>query len=460
MDAELDSDFIVLFNGRPGVAALWNMLLRRETPHIQVVEKCPNKTVHRVLAESYVALPAKDFFCISLEQCMRRCKTLLLRARDPGIARRDRGVVAEAIPDAVDHVSAGEVLRFGARHLFNRGRRKVTALLYREEHWTLATQRFEHDQSERMLMKLGLHLEESLPTALWELDWHHLPERDDHFYADPFLWKDESGQYHLFFEELSYEENRGVISHVMLDSLGKRFIDAPKVVLRQPYHLSYPFLFQYGGAIFMIPETSANRTIEVYRASQFPITWVLHKILLDDVIAADTTLFQDGVTWWMWTSVAKHGEPNYDELSLYYADTPFGPWTPHPLNPVVSDCRSARMAGNVFRDRRNRLIRPAQDCEHSYGGAIRFCEITELTRTTYAERIWRNGEPPEGFDGVHTWNRTGDLAVIDVKRRLSRWMKPRKRLFTPSRKGHENSDLVLRPPWAGRNGNGDSARSG
>jgi hypothetical protein len=458
---DLESDFVVLFNGRPGMAALWNVLLRRNTPHIQVLERASGKSTHRVLAESHLALPEKDDFCRSLEQCMRRCKALLVRAqREPGVEFRNLGEISGPVPDTIDRVSIGMVLSFGTHHLFNRVRRKIASFLFHDEHWTLATHRLEHRAREMSLPTSGRNVDGPLPAVLSERDWHHLPGRRDHFYADPFLWTDESGQSHLFFEELSYEENCGVISHVMIDSRGERFIGEPQIVLRRPYHLSYPFLFEYGGAIFMIPETSANGTIEVYRASTFPVVWELHRVLLDDVIAADTTLFHDNDTWWMWTSIASSGEPNYDELSLFYADNPFGPWMPHPLNPIVSDCRSARMAGNVFRDGANRLVRPAQDCERAYGAAVVLCEVTTLTRTTYAERILRILEPLRGFDGVHTWNRAGDLVVIDIKRRVSRWSPARQRRGPSRRKGDENSDLVLRPSWTGRNGNGDSSRPG
>jgi hypothetical protein len=49
----------------------------------------------------------------------------------------------------------------------------------------------------------------------------------------------------------------------------------PFAVLERSYHLSYPFIFRWGSDIFMIPETSDNRTVEVYRAVEFPGKWEL-----------------------------------------------------------------------------------------------------------------------------------------------------------------------------------------
>jgi hypothetical protein len=187
----------------------------------------------------------------------------------------------------------------------------------------------------------------------------------------------------------------------MIDAETHHWMGEPEVVLSRSYHLSYPFIFEYEGEMFMIPETSENRSIEVYRATEFPSRWVLHKTLLDDVIAADTTLYQEGETWWMWTSLAREGEPNYDELSVYFAADPLGPWTSHPMNPVVSDCRCARMAGKLFRDKQSRLIRPAQNCENEYGASLLFCEVIELTKTRYLERVVDTRTPPDGISG-HT----------------------------------------------------------
>jgi transcriptional regulator GlxA family with amidase domain len=48
----------------------------------------------------------------------------------------------------------------------------------------------------------------------------------------------------------------------------------------------------------------------------------------------------------MFVSIAENCIP--DELSLFYAESPLGPWTPHPRNPVKSDVRGSRPAGGLF----------------------------------------------------------------------------------------------------------------
>ena len=89
----------------------------------------------------------------------------------------------------------------------------------------------------------------------------------DRFYADPFLIE-RDGKTFIFLEDLRYSEGRALISCCELDADGT---PGPVFeVLRRPYHLSYPFLFEENGEIYMIPETKSNRTVELYRATKFP----------------------------------------------------------------------------------------------------------------------------------------------------------------------------------------------
>lgn len=407
-----------LYNGKRGISALLHILLARQTPHVQIVALSADGTEGWLLAESHIAIPSKLFFCDSLAICLGRQRVLHERAK-----RR----LAEAtclttfpilqIPTEAGVVPSIAVIRFGAWHLLQKFLDQPKKWLLRRGHWAIAF------NNEGLSSNAELfHNTSAIDDAKW---WLKIPCPKDRFYADPFLWKDQNGHCHLFFEELPYSTEKGVISYVAFDPVTKTLSGPPQVVLERPYHLSYPFLFEYEGEIFMIPETSGNRTIEVYRAAPFPTTWTLYKTLMENIVAVDATLYLDGATWWLFASVQEDSGPNWDELFVFFSDNPFGPWTAHPANPVISDCRRARMGGNVFRDMQNRLIRPAQNCEESYGGALLFCEITELTTTTYAERPLFAKRPPAKRSGLHTWNSVGDFTVVDVKMDLNRWAKDR-----------------------------------
>jgi hypothetical protein len=238
-----------------------------------------------------------------------------------------------------------------------------------------------------------------------------LPPKD-RFYADPCLFE-RDGKTFLFFEDLRYSEGRALLSCCELSPEGQP--GPPFEVLRRPYHLSYPFLFEENGEIYMIPETKENRTVELYRATSFPAEWTLEAVLLSGIHAVDATIHKADGKYWMFVGLSNGRFSNCDELAIFFSDALTGPWVPHPANPVVSDVRRARPAGALFRDEDGRLLRPSQDCAKAYGYAIVFSEVLTLTETEYEERPIARLNPDwvKGNQGTHTYTRTGQFEVID-----------------------------------------------
>src|SRR5207248_6625433 len=116
-------------------------------------------------------------------------------------------------------------------------------------------------------------------------------------FADPFLFED-GGQTHLFFERYDDRARKGSIAHVLLaDSPGAA--PTPTSVLAPAYHVSYPFVFRFGRDIFMLPESSENGTVDLYRAVEFPHRWTLERTLISGVRAVDPTLVAAAGRLWL-----------------------------------------------------------------------------------------------------------------------------------------------------------------
>jgi hypothetical protein len=238
--------------------------------------------------------------------------------------------------------------------------------------------------------------------------------------ADPFPFA-HNGVRAVFFEEFSVPALKGTIACAVLQPDGT--LGPAQPVLEKPYHLSYPFVFRDRQRVYMIPETIANRTIDLYECVEFPLKWEFRTTLIADIAATDVTLHHDGTRWWMFCTVSANGEYTWDELHLFRADTLTESWQPHPANPVKRDASSSRPAGPLFR-RHGALMRPTQDCSDTYGGAINLCEIEELTLTTFRERVVERINPSVFGDatGVHTLAAIDGLEVVDVRlRRRWRW---------------------------------------
>lgn len=237
---------------------------------------------------------------------------------------------------------------------------------------------------------------------------------NDRFWADPFVVQ-KGNTYYIFFEEFEFSNNRGHISAVTIDQEGA--VSELGTVLERPYHLSYPFIFEWGGEYYMLPETVQNRTVELYKCVEFPHKWKLQKTLITNISAVDATLFQQEDRWWIFTNVRDApGMSTMDELFLFYADSPIsGHWQAHPRNPVVSDVRRARPAGKLFHHMGG-IYRPSQDCSVRYGYGLRISEVAKLNETTYEEReaIFAKPEWDDSVRSVHTFNSENQLSVADA----------------------------------------------
>jgi len=249
-------------------------------------------------------------------------------------------------------------------------------------------------------------------------DYHWLIPPKDRFWADPFPVQTDDGDF-LFFEECLYSENKGHLCVAAIDQNGLK--EEPKTILTRDYHLSYPFVFLWHGERYLIPETQDANRIDVYKFDAFPYGLSYYKTIMNNVRACDATLFEADGSWWMFVAIGSHGTWNVDELFLYYADNPFGPWVAHPKNPIKSDVRSARPAGGLFA-RQGKYYRPAQDCSRGYGHAIRLQEVKVLSRTKYVEEEVETILPDWSIDIVatHTLNAAGALSVVDAKKRRRR----------------------------------------
>ena len=239
----------------------------------------------------------------------------------------------------------------------------------------------------------------------------------DRFWADPFAIK--SGEnYYVFIEEYPYQTAKGHISVIELDRKG--VVSGPRKVLERDYHLSYPFVFMWNGEYYMVPESAANKTVELYRAKTFPFVWELEKVLMTDVRAKDATLAEIDGTWWMFVSISEQSIP--DELYLFSALSPLGPWTPHKRNPVKSDVRGSRPAGALF-EWNGEVYRPAQDSSGRYGYAISINRVTQLDHEGFREEQVSSILPNWSKDllATHTISIAGDLTVVDCLLKRSRW---------------------------------------
>ena len=243
----------------------------------------------------------------------------------------------------------------------------------------------------------------------------------DRFWADPSVLSNGRPNDYIFIEEYLYKTKKAHISVIEMDKEGKYSV--PKIVLDKPYHLSYPFIFKQGEDIFMMPESSANRTIELYRAKSFPYKWEFVMNLMEDLHAVDATIHFHENKYWLFVNIKENkGASAWDELFIFYSDIfPTNKWKACAANPVISDVRTARPAGRLY-VQNGKLYRPSQDCSKTYGYAINLNEVLVLNENEYKEQTIKTIYPQWKNEVVatHTLSYQNGLAVVDAREKRKR----------------------------------------
>lgn len=236
------------------------------------------------------------------------------------------------------------------------------------------------------------------------------------FLADPFgLWRD--NHLFLFAEAYDYRTRHGNIVAYKLDA--EFNILEHRTVLDEPWHLSYPNVFEADGEIWMLPEGYKSGKLSLYRAVNFPWQW--EKVPEFDFPCAaidPSPFFADGRWWIFYTPPTPH-EARTSALMLASAERLTGRWENISPQPVRHDKSGSRMGGTPFYYD-GKLILPTQDCSRTYGGALRLLEISPENLRLPQFRAGVRLQAPASYkpftDGLHTLSAAGNITLIDTKR--------------------------------------------
>lgn len=198
------------------------------------------------------------------------------------------------------------------------------------------------------------------------------------FVADPFLVKEDSTWY-LFFEAYNLNTEQGDIA--VAHSGNTRKWEYDRIVLDEPFHLSYPYVFNWQNEYYFIPESHETSSVRLYKAVDFPYQWSFVGDLVEGRDFVDPSIIRFHDRWWMFVSSVTEG----NVLRLYYADDLTGPWNEHPMSPIVTrDENMARPAGRILAYD-GRVFRYQQDLDSAWGHRVWPFEIVQLTTTDYQE---------------------------------------------------------------------------
>ena len=230
-----------------------------------------------------------------------------------------------------------------------------------------------------------------------------------HIEADPFLFVKDDILY-LFYEH-KLQRNKGVLNMLFTKDLKKW--SKPVTVLEEPYHLSFPWVFEEDGHVYMIPETGADNCIRLYEATNFELTdFKFVKELLhtpSDVSVSmgygDSCIYKKNGKYYLLTQLQY--EDHINTLELYVSDGLMCEFHPHPCSPIQHNQKTGRNAGSLM-EYNGKLLRFSQDCTNRYGDNVHISQITRITPSDYEEKLIKENiiptEIPFYREGGHQLN--------------------------------------------------------
>mgnify|MGYP006077186209 CR=1 FL=1 len=271
----------------------------------------------------------------------------------------------------------------------------------------------------RNIWFIGINLKEENFIGNFSNNFFQVKNKFNEYLADPFLFTYENKSY-LFCESYDFIKKKGVIKSGLINEKGE--CHNLEIALEELHHLSFPYIFNDNGEIYMIPESAKNESVNLYKCLKFPHEWTLEKKILSNVKAVDTSiLFYENIYWLFTTVVDLQGTSS--DLHIYYADNLLGEWMPHKNNPIFSDVSRSRNAGRIAIYKDN-ILRPSQSCLTRYGEKVVFNKIDILNKDAFKESFYDEIDCKSipNADGLHTWNKNKDFLAFDYAKWQPRYI--------------------------------------
>jgi hypothetical protein len=238
------------------------------------------------------------------------------------------------------------------------------------------------------------------------------------FYADPFYSSDGSL---IRVEALNKLTGLGEI--IELDS---RTLELKAKCLSGD-HYSYPFSFAEDQNEYLMPEVASHSSQAIYLSKIDKYKKIFIKGIEKQRVV-DSTLFKHNEVYFLFCSPE---ESSFDNLSLFYSDTLFGEYLPHPLNPIVLDPSSARMGGRI-KLLNGQILRFGQNNSYDYGKSLSISKISIIDKANYQEEVIGAIDFRDTF-GPHTIDILDNKYVVDFYTQQFSLLAGYRRMIVPIR---------------------------
>lgn len=333
---------------------------------------------------TYSISPAGKLSLMNSRQAYFSMTGLIIRALKKPNPSQELDLTIESLPQQT--IAFFSLIQLGVKSLFEKVRNR-----FFKPRWALY---LEHISNEKH------------PNNLQRKKMLFAPKGKE--WADPFIHS-EKGDFFIFAEEID-QAGKGRI--VVIDPAKP---EKSVLLFDFDFHMSYPFVFRVNDDIYMVPESSANRSLTLYKSIDFPYQWEKKYDIFNDFAVVDATIIKFGTRWWMFANAKEYASTFNEELHIFFAEDLNGPWKPHKQNPVKNDARNTRPAG-AMRIVGDKIHRPVQDCSWEYGQRMHWMEVEVLNESEFSERklCTVNANWASRLLATHTINSDNHYKILDT----------------------------------------------
>lgn len=233
---------------------------------------------------------------------------------------------------------------------------------------------------------------------------------DEYWYADPLICKYADEEV-VFLERVNRKTGLGCIAYSKIEN-GNWSEVIP--VIEEPFHMSFPMCFLWGGELYMIPETEMSESIILYRCTSFPDKW--EKVteglsgyrLVDSVVES---IEDDRIV--LIASEYDREDDFYTRFHRYEVVHNDGCYAINYLNRINDNFKlNGRMAGYPI----NNLFPIQRSTSGVYGYSVQFADGNPTSGNIIAEIEPKDiAVKGKKLIGVHTYCCSDEYEIIDVQ---------------------------------------------
>lgn len=251
--------------------------------------------------------------------------------------------------------------------------------------------------------------------------------------ADPMLYNI-CGKTYLFTEMYDRYQNKGCIG--VSEFIDNEYLGEPRKCLEEAFHLSFPFLFEVNGKIYMCPECVSARQVRIYKMGSDVTEWKLYREV-DVTNIVDTVVhISDGIMYFVSSEENEDDyQKNRNKLRIFVCETELFERSNEAFKQNFRDITEQvygkkewsyqiRNAGALV-VRNEELYRIVQNSDNvSYGIAFCIYQINELNINIYDEKFlelfsvndfcFENLPANYTVERTHTYAISGGIEVVDL----------------------------------------------